>query len=272
MQEDLKVLNELTGVIGRGGGAALATVTATYKSSPRKAGAKMLVLPDGSTRGTIGGGLLEALVITEARKALEHGAPVRVEYSMDPDNPESIKMCCGGEIQVFIDLFLPLAPMLILGGGHVGEKIARIAEVIGMPYAVADDRREYANRERFPLAAGLFRGPYREAFEKLQIGKETYIVICTRGHEFDLLCLREALKTEAAYIGVIASRKKAERFREQLEKEGSPVDDDRVYSPIGLDLGDSSPGQIALSVMAEVVALKSGGGGRHKRAHNRDGD
>ncbi|MEI6634732.1 MAG: XdhC family protein, partial [Chlamydiota bacterium] len=134
-----------------------------------------------------------------------------------------------------------------------------------MPYVVADDRKEYANRERFPGAADVHCGPYAGSLGKLPVGRETYLVICTHAHAHDLLVLREALKTDAAYIGLIASRKKAASFRLQIEKEGAVKWDDRVYSPVGLDLGDSSPGQIALSVMAEIVKLQSGGTGAHKR-------
>ena len=265
MRDEVAVFEELTRIARGGGSCALALVVSTERSSPRKAGAKMLVRPDGSTVGTIGGGLLEALVTREAVKAIGKGEPVKLEYSMDPSDPTSIRMCCGGEIEIFVDVVREEAPLLIFGGGHVGERIARLAEAIGLPYAVADDRAEYTSMERFPSAAALFHGNYIEAFREFPVTKESYIVICTRSHDLDLLCLREALKTEASYIGVIASRSKAARFREQIEKEGEVAFDERVFSPIGLDLGDSSPGQIALSIMAEVVALKSGGSGRHKR-------
>jgi xanthine dehydrogenase accessory factor len=225
----------------------------------------MLVYADGSIAGTIGGGVLESLVIQESLKALASGRPVKLEYSLDPENPDNITMCCGGEVEIFVDVIRAEAPLIIFGGGHVGEKITRIAEAIGMPYIVADDRQEYASRARFPNAAEVYYGPFGDVFAKLPITKETYIVVCTHGHAHDLLCLREALKTKAAYIGVIASRNKAQRFRQQIEAEGAVNYDDRVFSPIGLDLGDSSPGQIALSVMAEIVRLKSGGTGAHKR-------
>ncbi|MEJ2744343.1 MAG: XdhC/CoxI family protein [bacterium] len=264
MNDKLDVFEELVEARKKGQSVALATVVATNKSAPRKAGARMLVYADGSSAGTVGGGVLEALVIGEAKKAILKGEPAKVSYSLDPQNPDNITMCCGGEIEVFIDLVLSQAPLIVFGGGHVGEKIAHLAEVVGIPYVIADDRQEYASRERFPSAASLYAGPYEKAFDALSIDKETYMVVCTHGHAHDLLCLRKALGTDAAYIGVIASKNKAKLFREQLEKEGVRVDG-RVYSPLGLDLGDSSPGQIALSVMAEIVKLKSGGTGSHKR-------
>lgn len=265
MQEDELVFRRISEAQSRGQGLALATVVSTQKSSPRKAGAKMIIYADGSIAGTIGGGVLESLVIKEARQALQEGAPRKVAYSLDPENPDNITMCCGGEMEIFIDVLKSQAPLIIFGGGHVGEKIAGMAEVVGVPYIVVDDRAEYANRERFPGAADVYAGPYREAFNKLPISGDTYMVICTHGHAHDLICLREALRSGAGYIGLIASRNKAKTFNEQLEKEGVVTWDDRVFSPIGLDLGDSSPGQIALSVMAEIIALKSRGTGAHKR-------
>ncbi len=264
MDDELDVFEKLVEAKKRGQSVALATVVATHKSSPRKAGARMLVYADGSSAGTVGGGVLEALVIGEAKKAISKGEPTKLAYSLDPQNPDNITMCCGGEIEVFIDVVLTQAPLIVFGGGHVGEKIARLAEGIGIPYIIVDDRKEYASRERFPSAAALYAGPYEKAFDALPIDKETYMVICTHGHAHDLFCLRKALGTCAAYVGVIASKNKARLFREQLEKAGVRAGG-RVYSPIGLDLGDSSPGQIALSVMAEIVKLKSGGTGTHKR-------
>lgn len=265
MSEEIDLFEKLVAAKRTGRAVALATVVAVQKSAPRKAGARMLIYADGASEGTIGGGVLEALVIEEARKALAAGSPVKLEYSLDPENPDNIRMCCGGEVEVFVDVIRQKAPLIIFGGGHVGEKIARIAEVIGMPYIVVDDRAEYASRERFPGAAEVFHSSFKEVFPKLPITEETYLVICTHGHAHDLLCLREALRSRAAYIGVIASRNKAARFREQIGKEGEVRYDARVFSPLGLDLGDSSPGQIALSVMAEIVKLASGGSGAHKR-------
>jgi len=265
MREEDLLFGKIADAQKEGTGIALATVVSTNKSSPRKAGARMVVYGDGSIAGTIGGGVLEKMVIEEAKKALIEGRPRKVEYSLDPEDPENITMCCGGEMEIFIDVVKSEAPLLIFGGGHVGEKIARIAELIGMPYIIVDDRKEYANRERFPQAADVRVSPYRESFDKITIGPETHIIICTHGHAHDLACLREALKTKASYIGVIASKDKIKLFRRQIREEGAVKYDDRVFSPIGLDLGDSSPGQIALSVMAEIVMLKSGGTGKHKR-------
>ncbi|MDD5557180.1 MAG: XdhC/CoxI family protein [bacterium] len=265
MNEEAMLFERIAAAARAGRPVALAVVTGTSRSSPRKAGARMLVHADGSTFGTIGGGVLESLVIEEARKAIAAGAPVRLEYSLDPEDPDNITMCCGGEVEIFVDVIRTQAPIVILGGGHVGERIARVAEAIGIPYIVADDRAAYASRERFPAAADVCHGPFGEALSRIPVTRETFVVICTHGHAHDLLCLREALRTEAAYIGVIASRGKAERFRRQIEEEGVVRYDDRVYSPIGLDLGDSSPGQIALSVMAEIVGIRSGGTAAHKR-------
>lgn len=263
--EAREVFGALADAVRRGVPVALAVIVATRESSPRKAGARMLVHADGSTVGTVGGGVLESLVIAEAKKALASGAPVKLSYSLDPGNLDNIRMCCGGEVEIFIDVVGERAPLIIFGGGHVGERIARVAETAGISYIVVDDRKEIANRERFPGAADVHCGPYPGAVAKLPVGPASYLVICTHAHAHDLLVLREALETEAAYIGLIASKNKAASFRLQIGKGGAAKWGDRVFSPVGLDLGDSSPGQIAVSVLAEILKLHSGGTGGHKR-------
>jgi xanthine dehydrogenase accessory factor len=263
--EEEAVFGELAETVRRGGSAALAVLVSNARFSPRKAGARMLVRPDGTAVGTIGGGALESLVTAEARKALAAGTPVKVSYRLDPKNPDTPRVCSGGEVEVFIDVIRGRPPLIVIGGGHVGEAIGRVAEAAGLPYLVADDREGFVSRERFPGAAGLHCGPYRGAVAGLSAGPGAYLVICTRSHAHDLLVLREALATEAAYIGLVASARKTASFRLQIEKEGAVHWGDRVFSPVGLDLGDSSPGQIAVSVVAEVLKLQSGGTGRHKR-------
>ncbi|MCX6357851.1 MAG: hypothetical protein NT045_08285 [Candidatus Aureabacteria bacterium] len=146
MKREADIFGVITEAQKRGQGMALATVVSTHKSSPRKAGAKMVIFAGGATAGTVGGGVLEALVIREARKALAEGASRKVVYSLDPENPDNITMCCGGEMEIFIDVLKHEAPLIIFGGGHVGEKIAHLAEAIGMPYSIVDDRAEYAKR------------------------------------------------------------------------------------------------------------------------------
>jgi len=243
---------------------ALVTVVSAEDSTPRSHGTRMLVFPDRSIEFTVGGGPLEAKAIKEALLALKDGKSRKVNISLNPKKSSSL---CGGEVELFIEVFKPEHRLLILGGGHVGQKIAEVCRVIGFPYAVADDRPEFANRERFPQAREIYVGPYAELLKTIPIDEKTYLTIVTRGHEFDEICLREALNTRAAYLGMIGSRNKVKALMAKIAKDGIKVKEDpRVYSPIGLKLGDKTPGEIAVSVMAEILLLKSQG----QLAHWRD--
>jgi xanthine dehydrogenase accessory factor len=259
----LKVINE---ALESGQAIAVATIVRVEKSAPREVGAKMVVYPDGRIAGTIGGGPLEALVIEEALKALGEGMPRLVEYNLDPEEPHNIAMMCGGNVQVFIDVIAPQEELVILGGGHVGQKIASIAHAIGMPHVVVDDREEFASRSLFPHASKVIVTDFKDVFDAIRPTDKTFIVIVTRCHAWDIECLELSMKTDARYIGVIGSKNKTRKVIEILKKKGlDPLADPRVYAPIGLDLGDNSPGEIALSIMAEIVELKSGGKGAHLR-------
>jgi len=243
---------------------ALVTVISDQDSTPRSRGARMLVFPGGEIEFTVGGGELEALAIKEALKALEEGVSRKITVSL---NPQKSNALCGGEMELSIGVGKPRQKLLILGGGHVGKKIAELCEVIGLPYEIADDRGEFANRERFPLARQILAAPYPELFKKARIDENTFLVIVTRGHEHDEACLREALTTNAAYIGMIGSKHKVKALFAKLKQDGlDPEADPRVYSPIGLKLGDKTPGEIAVSVMAEILLIKSQG----QLAHWRD--
>ena len=263
MFEVLQAINE---ALEKREAIAVATIVRVEKSAPREVGAKMVVHTDGRIAGTIGGGPLEALVIEEAVKALGDGKPRLLEYNLDPEEPHNIAMMCGGNVQVFIDVIAPREELVILGGGHVGQKIAAIARAVGMPHVVADDREEFANRSLFPHASKVIVTDFKDVFDKIRPTDKTFIVIVTRCHAWDIECLELSMKTDARYIGVIGSKNKTRKVIEILKKKGlDPLADARVYAPIGLDLGDNSPGEIALSIMAEIVELKSGGKGNHLR-------
>lgn len=263
MFEVLRAINEAT---EKRQPLAVATIVRVDRSAPREVGAKMAVSPDARIAGTIGGGPLEALVIEEAVKALAEGKPKLVEYNLDPDEAHNIAMMCGGNVQVFIDVIAPREELIILGGGHVGQRIASIAHAIGMPHVVVDDREEFANRKLFPHASKVIVTDFKDVFDKIRPTDRTFIVIVTRCHAWDIECLELSMKTDARYIGVIGSKNKTRKVIEILREKGlDPLADPRVYAPIGLALGDNSPGEIALSIMAEIVELKSGGKGGHLR-------
>jgi xanthine dehydrogenase accessory factor len=219
----------------------------------------MLVFPDKRIAGTIGGGRLEAQAIDDAVRALTEGKPRAVTYELEP---RALGMYCGGTVTVFIDVYCEALKLVILGGGHVGEKTAALAAFLGVPHWVVDDRAEFASRARFPTARDVIVGQPEAALKALGVDGKTAIAVVTRCHGSDLRCLTAALGTPAFYIGMIGSRAKVERLFALCERRGlSPAEDARVRAPIGLDLGGSRPEDIALSIMAEVMQAHHGAAG-----------
>ena len=246
-----------------GRSAALVTVVSAEGSTPRELGAKMIVYENGDISGTVGGGKLEALSIREAQEALKQGTGRKVVLDLKPDG---VGMICMGRVEIFVDVFVQDMRLFILGAGHVGEKIAEASALAGIPYFVADDRPEFANRERFPHAAQIFVERPDSAVQPDRVNGKTYVVIVTRGHALDQECLEAALKTPASYIGMIGSRSKVQEVFANLNRKGlHPEKDPRVFSPVGLDLGGKSPGAIAVSVLAEILKLKNKRSADHLR-------
>ncbi|MBI4178859.1 XdhC family protein [bacterium] len=259
-QEKLQV--ELADVLSRGKGVTVVTVTAADLSTPQSPGAKMLVYPDGSISGTVGGGPVEAFVKKEALVAFREGKPRTAEYRLVMSETG---MYCGGKMTFFIEVYPAKSTLFVLGAGHVGRATARLAEFLGMPMVVVDDRPEYAVAGLYPSATVICEA-YDFVFEKLPITDLDYVVIVTRCHTHDEICLEKAMKTPARYIGVIGSRTKIKTLFGRMNKRGvRPQSDPRVFAPIGLDLGDETVENIALSIHAEIAKLKVSRTGAHMR-------
>jgi xanthine dehydrogenase accessory factor len=247
---------------------ALCSVVRTEGPAPRDPGAKMVVYEDGSFAGTVGGGPLEAMVIQKAAELLtQRGAPAKVQFALTTDGEVHIGMKCGGEVEVFVDVVRPPPRVIVYGGGHVAERVSAVAGDAGLPHVVLDDRPEFARRERFPRADEVRLADLRgEPTGGMVAGPEDFVVIVTRCHAIDELVLEAALRSRARYVGLIGSRRKIGVILKSLKARGLDAwRDPRLYAPVGLDLGDKSPGEIAVSVVAELLQLKSGGRGGHKR-------
>ena len=254
----------------------LCTVTATARSAPRDAGAKMLVAPGGSIQGSVGGGPLEAVVIVEATRLLKEGATsCERKFSLTASGDaayvagsEDLGMKCGGEVTVFLDVVRPSPRLVLYGAGHVGERVASIAGEIGLSTVVVDDRKDFATRDRFPKAAEV-RCEDLGAIPLggIGIGPEDFVVILTRCHALDEGVLEAALGTTARYVGLIGSRRKVAVIVRNIERRtGRDLRaDERLHAPIGLKLGDKTPGEIAISILAEILLLKSKGELAHSR-------
>lgn len=240
---------------------ALATVVRAQGSVPRHAGAKMLVHPDGSFEGTVGGGDLENRVIQEALLSLQDGQPRLLEYAFRDIEQGDVGVC-GGEMEVFVEPIQPPDTVLVVGAGHVGGAVAFLAKWLGFRVVVADDRAEFATPQAVPGADAYIHGPLSQLAEQVQITPQTYILLTTRGVAVDVEGLPSLLDTPAAYIGIIGSRRRWETAAEQLAARGVPrAQIERVVSPMGLELNAETPEEIALSMLAQIVMLRRGGSG-----------
>lgn len=241
--------------------AVLATVIRTRGSVPRHAGSKMLIFPDGSIEGTIGGGEMESRVIQESIQALSDGRTRVLQYAFsDPEKGDP--GVCGGEMEVFVEPLQPRPSMIVIGAGHVGQAVAHLARWLGFRLVVSDDRPGFASTDVVPEADEYLACPLEELPDKTNIDEQTYVVLLTRGVKVDVEGLPALLETPAPYIGVIGSRRRWEVTVKELREMG--IEEKkiaRVTSPIGLELGAETPEEIAVSIMAEIIMLRKGGSG-----------
>jgi xanthine dehydrogenase accessory factor len=236
--------------------AALATIVHTNGSIPSYESSRMLVREDGSIAGTIGGGCVEAEVWAAAKEVMEKEAPRKMVFNLNNEASYDNGLICGGTVEIFVEPILPQPMLYLFGGGHVSMAVAKAANSAGFAVGVVDDRDAFANLERFPMAAEVFTS-YEDAFEKIQPSASTYLVIVTRGHKEDMRVLAWAVRTGARYVGMIGSKRKVLSVYKALEKEGyRPEEFERVFAPMGLEIGALSPEEIALSIAAELVAVR----------------
>jgi xanthine dehydrogenase accessory factor len=253
----MDIYEELVRLRRAGESCALATIVEVRGSIPSYETAKLLVRADGSMAGTIGGGCVEAEVYSAAREVIRSGQPQRLHFTLNQDAAGDNGLICGGQLEVFIEAVRPQPRAFIFGAGHISKSLSAVATLAGFDTAVIDDRDSFANRERFPEAGEIFADEYEEIFPKLAVNAGSYIVIVTRGHRDDLRVLRWALATPARYIAMIGSRRKVISLVKELEKDGHPVErPERLFAPMGLDIGAVTPEEIAVSVVAEMIAVR----------------
>lgn len=235
---------------------AIATIISAKGSTPRNT-AKMIIKHDQSIIGTIGGGPVELQVIKDAVTAIGENQSKVLEYKLNHEVEGGIEMLCGGSIEVCIEVVAPKPHIIMIGAGHVGLAISKLAELLDYQLTVIDDREEFANRERFPKAIQISCDlDIREAISKVQIDPNAYVLIATA--DKDPQALRKVIYSDAAYIGMIGSKRKTKFLLEKFEKEGVPSERlNRIYSPVGLDIGSETPEEIAVSIMAEIMKVRN---------------
>lgn len=259
--DSIAIYEEINRAIQEGRPAALAVVVATTGSSPGLPGFKMLIFADGTSIGTVGGGELEARIIKESTHVLVENTPKFMEIDLASMEKDSLGMVCGGRAKVYIEPIVPRPRAIIFGAGHVGIATAHISGIAGFRVILVDDRPEFAEAAQ-EIADEVVISDFEEAVSNLEVDSGTYIVIVTRGHSHDKETLSACLKKgkpHPAYIGMIGSKTKVRKTFDSLKSEGiSEEDIKRVHSPIGLSIGAKTAQEIAVSIVAEMVAVKNG--------------
>ncbi|MTJ81476.1 MAG: xanthine dehydrogenase [Telmatospirillum sp.] len=253
----MDIYEEIVRLRREGRKGALATIITTQGSIPSYSSAKMLVRDDGSIVGTIGGGCVEAEVITGARKVMEQEKPDVLEFSLNKNPGYDTGLICGGTLEVFVEPILSDPILYLFGAGHVGLNTCRVAALAGFKVAIVDDRSSFANADRFPDAWAVHADDWDRVMASLAPPDGAYIVIATRGHREDLRVLRWAIGTNARYVGMIGSKRKIITLCKQLVTEGVPTSAlEGLHAPVGLDIGATTPEEIAVAVVAELIAVR----------------
>src|ERR1700751_5995667 len=253
---EMDLFEEIVRMRKAGMRGALATIVHTNGSIPSSESSRMLVRDDGTIVGTIGGGCVEADVWAAAREVMAKETPRKMVFALNNEASYDNGLICGGTLEVFVEPILPQPVAYIFGGGHISMALAKSASAAGFGIVVIDDREQFANKERFPMAQELYAS-YQDAFARIQPNASSYLVIVTRGLRTDMRVLAWAVRTQARYIGMVGSKRQVNSVYQALEKEGySPAEFAGVYAPMGLEIGALSPDEIAISITAELIAVR----------------
>lgn len=259
-------------LIEQGEDFVIAKVVDTKGSTPRKKGAVMMMKKDGTTMGTVGGGLLEAETEKLCMKTFETKEKSHIyEFTLDEKQKGALDMGCGGDATVQIDYidaanpgdfvkeFKLASTAYIFGGGHVAYALEPVLRHVDFRTVIIDDREEYSNPERYPHAERtIVVDSFDHAFDEIETDEDSYIIIVTRGHRGDLQVLREAVNKDYAYLGMIGSKRKNQLLYDTLMKEGVSKEKlAEVHAPIGLKIGSETPEEIAISIVAEIIQVRS---------------
>ncbi len=246
-------------VLDSGARGALATVVRASGSTPQQIGARLLLCPDGTTVGTVGGGAIEHAVLEELRACVVDGKPrVMVKELM-----RDLGMCCGGRMEVLVEPIEGRPRLILFGAGHVAKPTAVLARSLGFRVLVVDDREELNTEARFPECERVLAEPKEAA---IATSDRDWLLVMTHDHRLDEETLDAYARQPHAYLGMIGSRRKVYRVLARIAAKHGLPSLAKVYAPVGLELGAVSPEEIAVSIAAELVALRHGKGAPHMRA------
>ena len=253
----LSFYQEITRLLRQGRTLVLATVVARQGSTPRRFGAKMIIADSGETAFSIGGGAFEALVMEDAREVLRTGRGLEKEYRFTEQGEGAVGMVCGGAARVLFELVHAPIPLIIFGGGHVGRELAHLGARLGFDVTVVDDRPSFLDPRRFPDGVGLLKAEAEFTGGLPAVAAGAYVALVTRCHRTDLAAVRHAAGRGASYLGVIGSRRKIATLKARaLEQRVAAADLEALHGPIGLAIGAETPEEIAVSIAAEMIAVR----------------
>lgn len=266
MDDTRPVFEAVAAAQARGESVVLVTIIAAHGSAPRHTGSKLLLRADGTTLGTVGGGLLEAKVVALAREALRDGQPRTESFTLN-DIGKGDPGVCGGTVTVFIEPIAAPPTLVIIGGGHVGRALGELAKWMEFRVVLTDDRAEYCSPEYLPGMDEYLVCAPADVPQRLNIQPDTMIAAVTRGLPVDIHLIPALLATPAGYIGLIGSRRRwALTVKALAEQHGVTREHlSRIHAPIGLELEAETPKEIAVSIMAEIIMLRHGGTGQPMR-------
>lgn len=261
---EAEVFELVSSSITKGIPVALVTVLDHAGSTPGKQGSIMAVLSNGMSKGSVGGGDLEYTIIKQTLECLLSGTSSEFEYSLTGRG--NVDMACGGNVRIYIKVFPASSKLYLVGGGHIAAQLYKLGQMAHFSVTVIDDRQEFANRERFPDATEIINADPAEVLSKITIDKDTYIAIATHSHVHDEAALRAVVGSKAAYIGLIGSKKKVKNFFLRMRKDGfSEEDIQKLYAPMGLDIANVKPEEIAISIISEMLQVKNSGNLQHMK-------
>ena len=241
---------------------ALITLTKSSGSTPRNAGSMMALFSDGTSIGSIGGGKLEFEVLKEAKECLENNKSKIFNHELTPNG--DLKMQCGGLASGYIKIINQKAKLIICGAGHIGKEILFLSKYLGFYSILIDDRQDYLQ--------GLANEEYFSNYEDLSfldIDDNTYVIIVTKSHLDDYKCLKNVIDKNAKYVGVIGSKTKHKFIKDELIKDNFSAElFNKIYAPIGLDIANQEPREIAFSILSEILLIKNQGKLAHKKNFN----
>lgn len=249
----LELFRALAAIVERGGRGALATVVRTGGSTPQIAGARLLLQPDGSPIGTVGGGAIEHAVIEALHACVRTGKPELLVRDLARD----LGMCCGGRMEIFVEPIEGAPRLIIVGAGHVGAAVARFAREVGFRVVVVDEREELNDDAHLPHCERVLLAP-RESLHVVAPTEHDHVLVTTHDHRMDEEALEAYARAPHRYLGLIGSQRKILKILARIEQRGALPPLQHVYAPVGLDLGAVTPTEIAIAIVAELVALRHG--------------